>query len=254
MKKPNTLFFQTFLAICLVCAFSLVQAQEETDNVAMVWSVTAVDGMDAEFEAAVKGFHEFMADKEGHWNWQWYSVLTGPDTGNYLARSGSHNWADMDVDNDWDEEVGAYFDENVAPFIESATRNITVGEDEIYHWPESMDEYNYFRVSDWQVKQGKGNAFNTHLKTIHEALQVGGWDRHYTFSYNSSGGKSGSMVLVTPHKNWADMKTPEPSFFSVLNEVLGEDETRELLDAFNETYRAGDVRTLHWRKDMNPGN
>jgi hypothetical protein len=246
MKKLNILLFQALLTACLISAFTMVQAQdEETDNVAVVWYITAEDGKDSEFEAAVKGFHEFMADKEGHWEWQWYSILTGPDTGNYLARSGNHNWADMDVDNDWDDEVNAYFNENV-------TRSIAVSEDETYHWPESMDEYNYFRVTDWHIKQGQGSEFNSNLKKIHEALQEGGWGGYYTFSYNSSGGRAGDAVLVTPHKNWADMAAKEPSFFSVLSETLGEEEAQALLDTFGATYKAGEVRTLRWRKDMNP--
>ena len=253
MKKLSALFFQTLLALCLISAFSLLQAQEETDNIAVVWSISAVDGKDAEFEAAVKGFHEFMADKEGHWGWQWYSVLTGPDTGKYLARSGNHNWEDMDAEHDYDDEVTAYFGENVAPFVESATRSITEGEDEVIHWPESMDEYNFFQVTDWQIKQGQGDAFYLGLQKIHAALQEGGWGGYYAFAYNATGGRSGSMILVTPYKNWADMKQEAPGFLSVVNEVLGEEEAEAILDAFNETYRAGDVRTLRLRKDMNPG-
>jgi len=254
MKKLNFVLFKALLALSLISVFSLLQAQEDEDNadVAMLWSVTAVDGKDAEFEAAVKGFHEFMADKEGHWDWQWYSVLTGEDTGSYRARSGGHNWADIDVEHDWDDEVDAYFEENVSPFIDTATRSITVGEDEIVNWPESLDEYNYFRITDWQIKQGQGNAFETNLKKIHAALQEGGWGGYYYFAYNSSGGRSGSVVLVSPHKNWADMAEKEPDFFSVLSEQLGEDGAGELLDEFSTTYRAGDVTTLRWRKDMNP--
>ena len=250
MKKLNSLMFQVVLAMSLISAFSLLQAQEENADVAMLWSVSAVDGKDAEFEAAVKAFHKFMADKEGHWNWEWYSVLTGENTGAYLARSGGHNWADLDVDNDWDDEVNAYFAENLAPLIASATRNITVGEDEVVNWPENLDEYNYFRLTNWQIKQGQGGAFETSLKKVHAALQEGGWGGYYYFAYNSSGARSGSLVLVTPHKNWADMAEKEPSFFSVVNGVLGEEDAQATLDAFSETYRAGNVTTLHWRKDM----
>lgn len=254
MKKPNKLLLQFLLYTCLICAFTLVQAQDDEQNadVAVLWSVTAVDGKDAEFEAAVRGFHEFLADKEGHFNWQWYSVLTGENTGSYLARSGGHDWADMDVEHDWDDAVNVYFEENLSPLIESATRSITVGEDEVVNWPESLDDYNYFRVTNWQVKQGKGDEFDTNLKKIHEALQEGSWGGYYYFAYNNSGARSGSMALVTPHKNWADMAEIEPGFFSVISSVLGEEETVATLAALNETYKAGDVTTLRWRKDMNP--
>ena len=155
MKKIN--FVLMYMLISMFLFSTAVQAQDEEEeqnpDVAVIWSMKAVDGKDQEFEAAVKAFHEFMADKEGHWTWEWYSVLTGENTGSYLARSGGHDWADMDVKNDWDEEVGAYFNENLAPLIENATRQITVGEDEVVNWPEDFDEYNYFRLTDWYIKQ-----------------------------------------------------------------------------------------------------
>ena len=37
----------------------------------------------------------------------------------------------------------------------------------------------------------------------------------------------------------------------MVNEVLGEEEAKATLDAFSEIYRAGNVPTLRWRKDMN---
>lgn len=79
----------------------------------------------------------------------------------------------------------------------------------------------------------------------------GGWGGYYYFAYNSSGSRSGSMVLVTPHKNWESMAAKEPSFFSVLSEVLGEEEAGATLAAMNEIYKAGNVTTLRWRKELN---
>lgn len=251
MKKINFIIIHALIALFLLS--TAVQAQEEqNEDVATLWTITAVDGKDAELESAIKTFHEFMADKDGHWTWEWYSILTGEGTGSYLARSGGHAWADMDAEHDWDDEVDAYFGENLAPLIESATRTITVGEDEVVHWPESLDDYNYFRVTEWAIKAGQGSAFSTNLKKVHEALQEGGWGGYYYFAHNNSGTRANTLSLVTPHKNWADMAEKEPNFFSVLTEALGEEEAGATMAAFSETYKAGNMTTLRWRKDLNP--
>ena len=113
MKRLITIFCLAVFMLSLVAANSVVYAQDETDRVAVIWYVDAKDGMEDEFEDAVKAFHNFMADKEGHWRWEWTSVLTGENTGQYRARSGDHNWADMDVEYAWEDEVDAYFEKNV---------------------------------------------------------------------------------------------------------------------------------------------
>ncbi len=62
---------------------------------------------------------------------------------------------------------------------------------------------------------------------------------------------AGAYLARSGGHNWVDMAEKEPGFFSVVNEVLGEEEAKATLDAFSETYRAGNVSTLRWRKDMN---
>ena len=73
MKKINLILIHMIIAMFLLSTAVHAQDEEEEQNadVAVIWSMDAVDGKDQEFEAAVKAFHEFMADKEGSWTWEW---------------------------------------------------------------------------------------------------------------------------------------------------------------------------------------
>ena len=139
-------------------------------------------------EEAITGFHHYMADKEGSWRYRWFSITTGPNTGGYVARSGGHNWADFDAVHDWDDEAEAKFESDVAPFIADADIVISRGNADVGIWPDSMEDYNYFSVTQWYIKQGQSGAFNEGLKKIDAVLKEAEWQTHYAFVNNVSGG------------------------------------------------------------------
>ena len=83
----------TIVALALMAVMSPVAADhhEENDGLARVALITAKDGHNNALEEAIVKYHHYMADKKGAWRYHWYSIETGPDTGKYIARSGSHN-------------------------------------------------------------------------------------------------------------------------------------------------------------------
>lgn len=253
MKKLTILL----TSVALLLSTSLVWADdhepEETDDVAVLWHIDVKAGQSDAFENAIREFNDFMADKEGRWHWEWYSVLSGPHTGTYYARSGNHNYADLDVDQPWDAEVDAYIDTNIAPFFDSATRTITVGDKDVHHWPEDWEGYKYFRIENWYVKNGKGAAFNAGLKKIHETLVAGDFPNHYGFSYPVTGANANQVNLVITYKSWADMAPKEPSFADIMKEAMGKEEFGTFMSDWASTYKAGDVTTVVMRMDMMGG-
>jgi len=58
---------------------------------ARVVLITPKDGQAKALEEAITKYHHYMADKKGAWRYNWYSIVTGPDTGKYIARSRDHN-------------------------------------------------------------------------------------------------------------------------------------------------------------------
>ncbi len=250
MQFKKTLIMLVSLALISCMSHAVAQDEEKTDGLAQVVQITARDGHEKALEDAITAYHHYMADKAGAWRYQWYSVVTGPDTGTYLARSGNHNWADFDATHDWDEAADAKFLAEVQPHIADADFFISKGDDELGIWPESMDGYEYFSVTTWHIKQGKAQAFNESLKKIDATLKAGNWPSYYTFSRPVSGGKGNTISLVSPRKSFADMAPKEPKFIDIVNEAMGEEDAAAFLSEFSTTYYVGQNRLLKYRAEL----
>jgi len=117
-------------------------------------------------------------------------------------------------------------------------------------WPESMDGYEYFSLTTWHIKQGKGQAFSESVKKIDAALKAGNWPTYYAFSYPVSGGKGNTRTLVSPRKSFADMAPKEPKFIDIMNEAMGEEEAAAFLAEFSTTYYIGQNQLLKYRAEL----
>ncbi len=239
-------------ALALICGASpaVAQGDDKNDGLARVVLITPKDGQSQALEEAITKYHHLMASKKGAWRYNWYSIETGPDTGKYIARSGDHNWADFDATHDWDEEADAKFASMVQPFIENAVITITRPNKEVGIWPDSLEGYEYFSVTQWYVEQGQNTAFNDGLKKVNEALKVGGWPNYFAFIIPVSGGKGGQTTLVSPRKNFADMAPKEPGFIDIMNKSMGEEETKAFFAEWSATYRVGHNSLLRYRPKL----
>ena len=250
MQFKKTLIVLALLVFIGSMPYALAQDEEKSDRLAQVVLITPKDGQAKALEDAITKYHHFMADKEGAWRYNWYSIVTGPDTGKYIARSGGHNWADFDAENDWDEEAGAKFMSEVQPHIADADFTITQTDDEIGIWPENLEGYEYYSVTMWHIKSGSNTAFKEGLKKIDATLKAGGWPNHYAFINTVSGGKGNSVTLVSPRKNFADMAPKEPSFMDVMSKAMGEEEAQAFMAEWGPTYVSGQNQLLQYRPKL----
>ena len=250
MQIKKALMLIASLALVAYTSTALAQDHEENDGLAQVVLITAKDGQAKALEKAITAYHHYMADKEGAFRYQWYSITTGPDTGKYIARTGSHNWEDFDAVHDWDEEAGAKFASEVQPYIENADFRITRTDGELGIWPDSMDGYKYFSVTDWYIRSGQIGAFNKGLKKIDGILKEANWPNYYAFVWSVSGGKGNQVTLVLPRKSFADMAPKEPSFIDAMNKALGEEEAEAFLANWGGTYKPGKNRLLKYRPKL----
>jgi hypothetical protein len=191
-----------------------------------------------------------MADKPGAWRYKWYSITTGPNAGKYIARSGGHNWADFDAEHDWDEAAGEKFSNEVAPHIADMVPWITKMDDEVGIWPDSMEGYHLFSVTEWHIKSGKGREFNEGLKKVDAILKDSEFPGFYAFSSAVSGGKGNVITIVSPRKNFADMAPKEPKFMDIMNKAMGEDEAKAFMDEWGSTFMAGQNQLLKYRPKL----
>lgn len=234
----------------LMAGMSPAMAEEENDGLARVILITAKEGHRQELEDAITKYHHYMADKQGAWRYSWFSIITGPNAGKYIARSGDHNWADFDAEHDWDEEAGKTFREDVAPHIDNMVPWITKTNDEVGIWPDSMEGYQYFSVTEWHILTGKGREFNEGLKKVDGILNEGGFPGFYAFSSAVSGGHGNSVSIVSPRKNFADMAPKEPAFMDIMNKAMGEEAAQSFMDDWGKTFKRGQNQLLRYRPKL----
>ena len=247
-KKALTLLIA--LAFVIGMSHAIAQEEETNDGLAHVVMITPKEGHAQALEEAITKYHHYMGDKEGARRYQWYAIVTGPDVGKYLARSGNHNWADFDAEHDWSKEAGEKFRNEVRPHIADMDITITKTNDEIGIWPDSIEGYKYFSVTQWHIHPGHGSAFNEGLKKIDAALKEGDWPSYYAFINTVSGGSGNSVTLVSPRKSYADMAPKEPGFMDIMNKAMGEEETDAFMAEWSKTWKGGQNQLIMYRADL----
>jgi hypothetical protein len=242
--------FVSWLVLLLATLFWLLPAQaqeEENDGAAELILITPKPGQGAALEAAIAGYHHWIADKPGAFRYSWFQIETGPDTGKYVARTGSHNWADFDAEVDWEDEASEKFAADVAPLVDGIERWYTEPMSDFSYWPESMEGYTLFQVENWYIKQGQYGNFRAGLEKIHKALTEANYGQYYAFNSTVSGGKGNAISIVLPMKGYADFADENPSFYNIVSDALGGPEAfQALMSDFGETYYIGESMLVRW--------
>jgi hypothetical protein len=232
-KKLNLL-----LCCLAITVLGMLPAQaQEADNegIAREVHITPKEGHDEALIKAITEYHLWVAKFEGHHEYQWYKILTGPDTGNYIARTPNHNWADFDAEHEWQKEAGEVFDKNVAPHIQNMEMRMTKEMREFNHWPESFDDYTHFQVENWYIHNGQNGKFRRGLKKIVDTLKAADYPYYWGFFSIQSGAQGNQVQIVGAHKGWSDMSETDPSFYDVMSAELG---GQEAFDAFMSEWSA----------------
>jgi hypothetical protein len=238
MKTINRVWCCALFAVCWLMP---AQAQEaENEGIARVALITPKEGHEETLITAITDYHHWVANFEGHHEYQWYEILTGPDTGKYIARTGGHNWADFDAEYDWEKEAGDVFAKNVAPHIQDARVHMTAEMKEFSHWPESFEGYTHFQVENWYIHNGQGHKFRQGLKKIVDTLKAANYNSHWGFFSVESGAHGNQIQIVGANRGWSGMSEKDPSFYKIMSEALGgEDAFHSFMSDWSATFKTG---------------
>jgi hypothetical protein len=182
--------------------------------------------------------------------YNWYRVLTGPDTGLYYAWSGGHDWKDFDAEYDWQSDASEMMQDKVMPHVADMDRMMVTTMNDWSNWPENWEGYTHFHLTDWYIKNGQYGKFRKGLMRIVKALKEGGYSQHWGFHAMESGTYGGHVVLVSPTRGWAGMSDPETTFYDIVSKELGGEEAFEAFMAdWGSTYKNGATMTVKYMPD-----
>lgn len=252
MYKVN--FVKTFncLLVSTVLLFStLVQGAESKSNLADVWKMVPNEGQSAQFESAFKAHLKFRQKQKDPRSWQTYAPVIGKDISFYIVRHCCLAWADLDSYQQWSKETGVleHWNKNVAPYVRDYEHYLNELDFANSNWPESNKGMQYFAVTQYRVKMGKGASIAEGKKTLSSYAKEMKWPYYWSWS-DQIGGKEG-LSLVIPYSNYADMAPPEESFYqAIVKHLKDEDKTKAIFKQWSGNFKSTDYTIYRIRPDL----
>lgn len=246
------MFLKSLILLAIPFAFFTgAQAQDEGGNIAFHYALTPKAGHEDQFRDAMKDHMKWRAENGDSWRWNAYDVIAGYGSNQIHFRSWGHEWADMDAyqTGEFRDAANAHFQENVAEHLKKGMMTVDEDDNDISAWP-TEGYYPLVNIIGHHLKNGKVRQWYDAAKAIHGALQAGGFENHYGFSWTVAGGKEPYVTLVLFAENWAGFADPDPSVYSIVVEQLGEEEAQKQFQAFSSAIKSSQSWILRHSKDL----
>lgn len=236
------------LATTVAIVFGLAPPAGAQD-LARLYHVTPADA--GAFEAALAEHVAHRIEQGDPWGWTVMQVVSGEDFGDFIYRSGGHEWADFDAyDAGFGTEAGQHYQETVAPHIADTRQWVTATDTANSRWPAEWDDIHLIGVTTYHLKPGMQQQFDEVIGTIHGAIVDADWPTYYSWAYMAAGTGGPQRTLAIFLDNWADFAQPEVPFMQMLEEQLGEDEAQNQMERLGETYRYIENMVVRIRRDL----
>lgn len=235
-------------SLLLLPAAAWAQAEEEAaeavGNVSRIYLQEVLPGHTAAFLEAAAVHTQWHSDQGDDWTWVGFYIETGTDAGKYGWATANHWWSDFDeYDANLGPADGAHFGAVVGAHVKSHTSWFSVAMPQMSNPPPPGTSYPLYQVVDYHIVGGHQAAFVSAVTEAHEALQAGGWDRHYGWSVREDG-EGPTFTLLLPLENWAALAAPEVTFEQVMAQQLGAERTQEILSAIGSATASTDSRIV----------
>jgi hypothetical protein len=235
----------------LTLPLTLWAQDDERPGLSDVWLVVPKQGMQQEFEAAVRTHMAFRTDAGETRNWQTYGVALGSNPLLYQFRAGGMNYADQDafIAEDQDKGLSPNWMANVDQYVDHYHHYFEHADFENSSWPADLPQMQYYGVTTWTWKQGAGPGPGEARKQLSEIAMDDDWD--YNWLWLTREGGEPQLMLVSPYENFAAMEPPEQTFFDFVSEKLGsEEEAGKIFGTFSNGYTGSSYTVWSYRADL----
>lgn len=243
-----------FCLAMLLAPFSLLaDSHEKPPALSDVWQVVPKQGMENQFEDAVKAHMQFRADAGESRGWWVFTPTIGYNMNIYAFRSCCFNWADLDtfVAEGQEKGFGENWNANVHQYVDHYHHYIEKTDWENSHWPEGEDKGPYYGVTEWIWKEDAGPESSDAMEKMSQVALEEGWAETGAqwLWLDRTGGKP-AMAIVISHENYADMAPPEQSFGEFLAEKIGEKKADAVFADFNSGFKSSQYSVWYHREDL----
>ncbi len=253
--KRNTTGVRAWLLV-LIAMFALspllASAQESglAGNVSTAWYIWPKAGNIPQFEKALRE-HAAWRKKSGEtFDWNIYQPIAGDDISYYVVFSGDHSWAEFDRNQKWEMESKALdaFNRNVDPLVERYSHYFYEDQDDISYWP-ATGQFPMYSVTRMKLGAGQYGNFRSAVSKAREAAEAQKFGGNWLF--RSITGGDDDMMLVIPHRNYADMAGPSPNFMAMMAKHMGgRDKAVKNMTAIQSAIEGGDTTVVMHRPDL----
>ncbi|TLU59900.1 hypothetical protein FE810_16560 [Thalassotalea litorea] len=252
MKRFMNLYKLTFaFTLFLSIPFTANAEEQSTANIAEVWVMTPVEGMEDKFVEAFKNHLEYRQDKEDPREWNTYRPLLGKHLNKYHVRTCCVAWGDLDDYKEWANKnnVGQHWQDKVSKYVASYEHYYYELDMENSNWPDDSSKFMYFGVTEFHGKFGKDGGIEQGKKALSDNAKEMKWPYYWSWS-RRIGGKGG-IGLVIPYNDYKGMERPEENFYQALSKHLGsEEKAQKLFEQWDSNFKGSKYNIYVIDKEM----
>lgn len=210
-------------------------------------------GMSTQWEEGVKKLNDWAHQHNLPLARDFWSIVSGPRTGQYAITSPGHDWKDFDGADKASQGVTAQIMADLDPYTESHLTSYWLYREDLSGRAFDMGQGPppFLEVTTYFLKAGGGQAVEDAIKAANAAIQKSHWPGKPAGWWSLvNGGDGPQLVIALGRENWADFQPPDPDFVTMLNNVYGKEGAAALGEKFFGGLRSWRSEIWRYRRDL----
>lgn len=212
--------------------------------------VTVKNGEAAQWEAAYKEHLDWHKDLNDTWGWTTYQFMSGSNVGNYMVRTGGHEWKDFDDRGDTQAKDAANFEENAGKHTESYYIWYDRIHRDLSRIPEGGGPYKVLEFTRVFVKPSMVQKFLGVVGKYHAAFEKTNSSLNYAIAQTETGGNPSNFLFVGLHQSYATLEQPADAMPKMMEEVYGGMQAAGIFNEFWECVDRMESNIAILREDL----